>query len=95
MKLNKDAAIDNQTAKQALELERIYLIKEASNKGIGKQWIAFTESIAREFQKEVIWLKVMQSSSSVIAFYQKFGFQITGTNNLDFEQMIPEYRACL
>ncbi|WP_242916878.1 GNAT family N-acetyltransferase [Pontibacter liquoris] len=92
LKLNIDAPLDNYPAREALELERIYLTKAASGKGIGREVVRFTKAYARERGKRLIWLKAMDSSRSV-QFYEQNGFRKCGTYTLDFEQMKPEYRG--
>lgn len=92
MKLNIDNEIEGYTAQEALELERVYLLKSASGRGIGKALLDFTRQFARERNKQVIWLKAMDSSRSV-AFYEQNGFMKCGTHTLDFETMKEEYRG--
>jgi diamine N-acetyltransferase len=93
LKLNIHKALENYSSEDALELERIYLTKAASGKGIGKQVVAFTDQFARERNKKVIWLKAMDSSHDAIRFYEQNGYTHCGTYRLDFETMKPEYRG--
>ena len=92
VKLNINQALDNYTEQEALELERIYLLKRVSGRGIGKALVDFTKQYAREKAKKVIWLKAMDSSKSV-DFYEQNGFVKCGTYTLDFEAMKEEYRG--
>ena len=92
LKLNINQPIDEYTATEALELERIYLTKAASGKGIGREVVRFTIAFAAQHNKRIIWLKAMDSSRSV-DFYEQNGFRKTDTYTLDFEQMKPEYRG--
>lgn len=92
LKLN----IDNPSPdgnKNALELERIYLTKAAGGKGIGTQLLYFTFNLAKRQEKEMVWLKVMDSSTGPIRFYEKMGFQICGTYRLSFPEMKQELRG--
>lgn len=91
LKLNIDAPLRENT--NALELERIYLTKSATGKGIGKYVFYFVMDIAKECNKKLIWLKVMDSSADAIAFYKKMGFEIFDVTRLDFEMMKPEFRG--
>ncbi|HUQ97267.1 MAG TPA: GNAT family N-acetyltransferase [Chitinophagaceae bacterium] len=77
----------------ALELERIYLSKAATGHNIGTQLVQFSINLAKENRCEKVWLKVMDSSNAAIRFYEKCGFEITGTHTLPFEQMIETYRG--
>jgi GNAT superfamily N-acetyltransferase len=91
LKLNIDAPFQENT--DALELERIYLIKSVTGKGIGKHVFEFVMDIAKQCNKKLIWLKVMDSSADAIAFYKKMGFEIFDVTRLDFEKMKPELRG--
>jgi len=93
LKLNIDKSLDNYSLEDALELERIYLTKAASGKGVGKKVMEFTEQFAKERKKRVIWLKAMDSSHDAIRFYEQNGYNLCGTYRLDFEAMKPEYRG--
>jgi ribosomal protein S18 acetylase RimI-like enzyme len=95
LKLNIDAPLPNDENTNALELERIYLTKTATGKGIGKYILDFIFKIAKEKNKKNVWLKVMDSSASAISFYKKAGFEICGTARLDFEAMKEEFRGML
>ena len=76
-----------------MELERIYICKSATGKGIGKQFMQLTIDIARQYQKATIYLKAMESSLDSIAFYQKTGFEIYGNYILDYPLLKKEYRG--
>ena len=93
LKLRIHAVLERDNTKNGLELERIYLTKAASRKGIGKQLMELSLSIARQYQKEIIWLKAMDSSIGPIAFYRQMGFELCGLTRLSFEQMKEEYRG--
>ena len=56
LKINMHAALEEITAADGMELERIYLTKAASGKGIGKQAIDLTVTIVIQQHKKVIWL---------------------------------------
>ncbi len=92
LKLNIDAPLHGKD-KDALELERIYLNKEATGKGIGSQLMRLTIKIAEENNKELVWLKAMDTSEASIAFYEKMGFIITGTYTLPHQLMKEELRG--
>ena len=91
LKLNIDAPLEEEIS--ALELERIYLTKAASGKGIGKFVLDFVFEVAKDQNKKLVWLKVMDSSSEAIRFYENNGFQKCGTYHLDFSQMREEFRG--
>ncbi len=61
-----------------LEIARIYSIKEKIGKGIGKILIDECINIARQKNKQMIWLGVWKQNPRAIAFYEKNGFEIFG-----------------
>jgi diamine N-acetyltransferase len=94
MKLNIEAALDE--TPDALEVERIYLHKNAAGKGIGRQLMELALQRARELKREMLFLKAMDSSLDAIAFYQKLGYTICGSLQLpmpEFSLMKEEYRG--
>ncbi|NDK56724.1 GNAT family N-acetyltransferase [Pontibacter fetidus] len=93
LKLNINKELGNYSSEEALELERIYLTKAASGKGIGRQVLDFTNQFAKDRDKKVIWLKAMDSSHDAIRFYEQNGYVQCGTYRLDFERMKPDYRG--
>lgn len=93
LKLNIDQALEGYTAHECLELERIYLLKKASGRGIGSKVVAFTNQYAQEKGKKIVWLKAMDSSHQALRFYIQNGFEICGTYLLDMPQMKEEYRG--
>jgi len=91
IKLNIGAPLEDD--KNALELERIYLKKDCEGKGIGKKLVQLTFTIAKENNKDVVWLKAMDTSRGPIAFYKKMGFEISGTHRLKHALMKEELRG--
>jgi diamine N-acetyltransferase len=92
LKLNIDQPLKNYEQYHGLELERIYLVKSAIGKGLGRRVVEFCFDYARKLKKDIIWLKAMDSSDAVI-FYERMGFEHCGTFVLDFEQMKKKYRG--
>lgn len=93
LKINIDAPLEDDPDVHGLELERIYIIRSASGKGIGKQLLQLTFQLAEENHKSYVWLKAMDSSADAIAFYKKQGFAECGTFRLDFAVMKEEYHG--
>jgi diamine N-acetyltransferase len=94
MKLNTATILDEN--KNSLEIERIYLYKNASGKGIGKQLMELALQRAEELKRDMLFLKAMDSSTDAIAFYQKLGYDICGSLQLpmpEFSLMKEEYRG--
>ena len=93
LKLKLNAVLEGFKNKNSLEIERIYLHRSAAGKGIGKQLMLVSEDIARQHQKQMIFLKAMDSSLDAISFYQKMGYTLCGTLRLPFSQIKDEYRG--
>lgn len=91
IKINIDHAIDPYDASEALELERIYLIKTASGQGLGKKAIDYVKNFAKQKSKKCIWLKTMEKSSAA-AFYIKQGFTIISEKNLVYPNIKEEFK---
>jgi diamine N-acetyltransferase len=92
IKINLDKKSEDFSAEEAMELERIYFIKEATGKGLGRESINFVINYARQRNKKLLWLKAMDSSAAV-AFYKKMDFNIVGQSFLTYSEMKPEYRG--
>lgn len=93
LKIRINAALEGHTAEECLEIERIYLHKATTGKGIGKQLMQLAEKIAQEKGKKTCFLKAMDSSTDALAFYQKMGYTVCGSLVLPFEVMKEIYRG--
>ena len=85
--------LSTELAKNALEIERIYLNKTHIGIGFGKELMLFSESIAIAQKNNSLVLKAMDSSKDAIAFYLKLGFKIVASSTLTFELMKPVFRG--
>ncbi|WP_127138810.1 GNAT family N-acetyltransferase [Flagellimonas oceanensis] len=92
LKLVKDCGIDEISDIDALKAEKIYLLKEHSGKGIGKQLLQFIEDTARALNKKVVWLDAMQKGKPV-HFYQKNGFIIKRESEVVLPHVKQEEKA--
>lgn len=95
LKILRNHALVGFTASEALEVEKIYIIREAAGKGIGARVMAFVKDHARELGKKVVWLNVMNTSPA-LTFYKKSGFEPVyqyTLNTLDYPPIKEEYRA--
>jgi ribosomal protein S18 acetylase RimI-like enzyme len=93
LKLKIHATLAGFEQTNSLEIERIYLHKAIAGKGIGKQLMLLSEEIAREHNKQMIFLKAMDSSTDAIHFYQKMGYTKCGEFILPFPQLKKELRG--
>ena len=95
LKLNINKPSPCNTEMNALELERIYLEKKATGKGVGKASMQFAIDQAKEAGNEFIWLKAMDTSHDALAFYRRMGFEPCGTDRLSFDVMKESLRGML
>ena len=63
---------------KALELKRIYILKEFHGKGIAQQLMDFIIDYAVQHKFEVIWLGVWEHNVRAQKFYEKYGFVNSG-----------------
>lgn len=94
LKLNIDKEVNEYTAEESLELERIYFIKEASGKGSGKETIDFVIDFAKKRNKKRVWLKTMDGSKAFV-FYEKQGFNAIGETYLTYPNVREEFRKMI
>ncbi len=75
IKLRDDKKPDSLRGVAALEIARIYATTKWIGKGVGKVLIEHAINIARQKQKEVLWLTVWTKNQKAIDFYLKWGFE--------------------
>jgi diamine N-acetyltransferase len=59
----------------ALEIARIYAMTNQIGKGVGAVLMQFCIDIARQRNKEWLWLGVWEKNERAIEFYKKWGFE--------------------
>lgn len=94
LKLQFDASFENHSDKDALELARIYLLKKAIGKGLGKAVMQAVDEIAINLDKKVIWLKTMDSSEAA-TFYQNDEYEVCGETTLNIAGIYSELQGQL
>jgi diamine N-acetyltransferase len=60
----------------SIEIARLYAEQQVIGKGIGKALMQTCLDVARQKEKEWIWLGVWERNQRAIAFYEKMGFGI-------------------
>ena len=63
---------------KALELKRIYVLKEFHGQGIAQKLMDYIINYAIENKYEVIWLGVWEHNIRAQKFYAKYGFENSG-----------------
>lgn len=74
IKLNQGRAQTELKEDSALEIERIYVLKEFQGKRFGQLLYEKAIQIARENNADYVWLGVWEENTSAIKFYKKNGF---------------------
>lgn len=75
LKLNfKDAQTELKDSK-SLEIERIYVLKEFQEEGVGLSFLNKAKQRAKQCNLDFIWLGVWEENSKAIHFYKKHGFE--------------------
>ena len=91
LKLRTHQPVYHFTGGEALQLEKIYLLKESTGLGIGKMAMEFTKEQALLLGKKIIWLDVM-TTSPALKFYQKMGFKTNSYYHLDYPGLKNGYQ---
>ncbi len=91
LKIRKHQAIEGYTKFDALQLEKIYLLKNSIGMGVGKKGIEFVKNYANNLNKKIIWLDVM-TTSPALYFYQKMDFKTISYYMLDYPGLKDGYR---
>jgi ribosomal protein S18 acetylase RimI-like enzyme len=74
LKLNFGQAQTELQDEKALEIERIYLLKEFHGKNVGQLLYDKALQIARQKNVDYVWLGVWEENRRAINFYTKNGF---------------------
>ena len=62
--------------KNAIEIERIYVVKEFQGKKVGQLLYNKAMDIAKQKGADYIWLGVWEKNTKAIRFYEKNGFEV-------------------
>lgn len=89
LKLETNKSIANFNEKEALYLDKIYILQEFTGTGIGKATLDFVEARAREFSKKAIFLASMQRGAA-LPFYLANKFIIIDTTKVPFNNVIEK-----
>ena len=79
-KIKKSSLNDHIESIAQMELQKIYVLPEYHNCGIGKALMKEIKCLAKEFYPDYMWLDVHTSNEKAIHFYEKNGFTKIGKN---------------
>ncbi|NGM83682.1 GNAT family N-acetyltransferase [Paenibacillus sp. 7124] len=80
-KVNVNDAQSENIADEALEIERIYISRKFQGQGLGKRLIHKGIEIAKEQNKQQVWLGVWEKNEGAIQFYKGMGFVEHGAHS--------------
>jgi ribosomal protein S18 acetylase RimI-like enzyme len=80
LKVNVMGAQTDIKDSHALEIERFYIRKSFLRNGLGQQLMDFACDLARQNNKEFIWLGVWENNMPALHFYKKMGFYQIGAH---------------
>ncbi|WP_277111517.1 GNAT family N-acetyltransferase [Chryseobacterium taklimakanense] len=81
LKLNFGNAQTEKQDLNAVEIERIYVLKEFLGQKVGQFLFEKALEVAREKKVDYIWLGVWEENHRALRFYEKNGFEIFGKHN--------------
>jgi diamine N-acetyltransferase len=81
LKVNTQDSQSENMGDDSLEIERIYVRTKFQKLGLGKYLINKAIEIAKEQEKNKIWLGVWEKNQNAIAFYMKLGFVQAGSHS--------------
>ncbi|GAE92583.1 negative regulation of sporulation, septation and degradative enzyme [Gracilibacillus boraciitolerans JCM 21714] len=79
LKVNEGDAQTFEVDKNALEIERIFVKNNFHSKGLGKILLQKAIEIAKEKNKNSIWLGVWRKNKNAIDFHKNMGFETQGS----------------
>ncbi len=83
LKLNVDDAQTDIHDPNALEVEKIYILKDFLSQGLGKELISFAIERANKKDKKYLWLGVWEHNFPALNFYYKMGFEQFGEHDFN------------
>jgi N-acetylglutamate synthase-like GNAT family acetyltransferase len=75
-------------SEQCLEINKIYLLKSATGKGIGSKVLGYIDNLAMSLTRPILWVNVMQESRAR-SFYEQHGFELISQVTLNYPHLIP------
>ena len=89
LKFTLDKGLGPYSEEDALYVDKIYILKEATGMGVGKKALQFISLRAKEINKKIMWLDTMQKGPA-LNFYLKNGFERHAETKVPFENAIEE-----
>lgn len=83
LKVNYGTAQTEQHSPNALEIERIYVLKAFQGMKIGQKLMEKALSVAQSLSLASIWLGVWEHNTLAIQFYEKHDFEVFGKHDFN------------
>jgi diamine N-acetyltransferase len=80
-KLREGKKIECLKGKNAIEVQRIYILEKVKGKNVGKLLMEKCHEIGREKGYETLWLGVWDKNVAAQKFYEKIGMENIGTTD--------------
>ena len=87
LKITLHKKVGQHKALEALYLDKIYILKEYSGKGIGRMCIEFVADLAKNLSKKAIYLESMKKGAA-LSFYLSHNFTVVASTKVPFEKVI-------
>jgi len=75
LKINRGAAQTEEGYDNSLEIQRIYMLKEAKGQGVGSKFMQLAEEQAKAWGLSYVWLGVWEHNYAAQKFYTGKGFE--------------------
>ncbi|MCJ7466901.1 MAG: GNAT family N-acetyltransferase [Maribacter sp.] len=92
LKIQKNANLGPYRADEAMLLDKIYILKQYSGKGIGIKVLDFAVEFGKTHNKKLIWLEAMQKGPA-LQFYFKNGFKIHAEIQHPSPEVVADQKA--
>ncbi|MFP2995572.1 GNAT family N-acetyltransferase [Spongiivirga sp. MCCC 1A20706] len=79
-KLNEKGAQSDLNLENTIELERIYVIKQAQGQGFGTKILDYIIDYSKSQKIEKVWLGVWEKNEAAIKLYERYGFKKFGSH---------------
>lgn len=76
------------TGSRPVELQRIYVLREAHGSGYGAALMEASVELARSWRADVLWLGVWEHNDKALAFYARHGFREAGDHVFQIGQQV-------